>query len=61
MNYYQSEPYIADALAHISAWPYETDGEFVAALNDQARMMSHHSLDLCPDCAAADLAGLDPA
>ena len=52
MYYDEYEPYIADALEICSAWPFETEGEFLAAVNDQARLLCKGDLDLCPDHAA---------
>ncbi len=54
MNYDQNEPYIADALEIASAWSFETEGEFIAAVSNHARLMCQQSLDLYPDCPAAD-------
>lgn len=61
MTYEQYEPYIADALEIVSAWPFETEGEFIAAVNDQARLMSGRNLELCPDCPATDTPDSAPA
>ena len=61
MTYDYYESYIADALEIVSAWPFETEGEFIAAVNDQARLMSQQSLDLCPDCPATDTPDSTPA
>ena len=51
---YDYEDYLAEAIQAVQAWPFETEGEFLAAVNDQARLLSKGDIDLCPDCPAAD-------
>ena len=49
INYELDDTHVIKALEICSAWPFETEEEFIAAVNDQARLLSRRSLDLCPN------------